>query len=129
MERISRESEGRRASLPARGGLLIVGFALLLYSLWALFDNVTISGGLFSRWGWGSRGFGWSLAPLMMGVVWVVVSHRSLWAWGLVVVGVAIIFLEVISSLTFYFRPMDLTALLLILVPGFVGLALVGKNL
>src|SRR5215211_1015985 len=100
--------ETRRGSLPARGGLLVVGFALLLVSLWALFDNVTISGGLLSRWGLGDRGFGWSLAPLMAGVVWVVSSHRSLWAWGLIVVGVAIIFLEVISSLTFYFRPVSL---------------------
>jgi hypothetical protein len=119
----------QETSWPARGGLLIVGFALLFFSLWSLFENVTISGGLLSRWGLGDRGFGWSLAPLMAGIVWVVASHKSFWAWALIVVGVAIIFLEVISSLTFYFRPISLNTLLIILVPGFVGLALVGKNL
>ncbi|MBM2810275.1 MAG: hypothetical protein HW416_1034 [Chloroflexi bacterium] len=80
-------------------------------------------------WGLGNRGFGWSLAPLLMGVSWVMVNHRSPWASGLIVVGVGIIVLEIIGSLVFYFRPISLTTLLIILIPGAVGLTLVGKHL
>jgi len=122
-------SHSDELAAPARGGLAIVGLALVGFSLWALFDNVQISGGLFASWGLGQRGFGWSLVPLLIGVMWVVANRRSVWAWGLIVVGIAILVLEVLSSLVFYFRPVSLNTLLLMVVPGAAGLALLAKYL
>ena len=43
-------SHSDELAAPARGGLAIVGLALVGFSLWALFDNVQISGGLFASW-------------------------------------------------------------------------------
>jgi hypothetical protein len=92
-------------------------------------ENVQISGGLFGGFGWGPRGFGWSLLPLLFGVAWIVWRPRGLGGWALALLGVVIIGLEVLGSLNFYFRPVSLITVLIMLVPGAVGAALVLKNL
>ena len=79
--------------------------------------------------GWGPRGFGWSLLPLLFGVAWIVWRPRGLGGWALALLGIVVIGLEVLGSLTFYFRPVSLITVLLMLVPGAVGAGLVLKNL
>ena len=113
----------------ADGGLLVVGLALVGASLFMLFDNVQVSGGLFSALGLGLRGFGWSLLPLLLGIAWIVWQPRGLGGWALAVVGLGIIVFQILGSLTFYFRPVSLITLLIMLVPGAVGLVLVAKKL
>jgi hypothetical protein len=121
------EQPARRAA--SNTGLLLVGCALVLASLVMLFENVQISGGFFGSLGWGPRGFGWSLLPLLFGVAWIVWRPRGLGGWALALLGLVIVGLEILGSLTFYFRPVSLITVLLMLVPGAVGGALVLKNL
>jgi hypothetical protein len=110
-------------------GALVLGLGLLAASLFMFFENVQISGGFLGSLGWGPRGFGWSLLPLLFGVAWIVWRPRGLGGWALALLGVVIIGLEVLSSLTFYFRPVSLITVFIMLVPGAVGAALVLKNL
>ena len=113
----------------AGAGALVLGLGLLAVSLFMFFENVQISGGFFGGLGWGPRGFGWSLLPLLFGVAWIVWRPRGLGGWALALLGIVIIGLEVLGSLTFYFRPVSLITVLLMLAPGAVGAALVLKNL
>jgi hypothetical protein len=115
-------------SLAGAGGLLL-GLGLVALSTFMFFENVQISGGFLGSLGWGPRGFGWSLLPLLFGVAWIVWRPRGLGGWALALLGAVIIWLEVLSSLTFYFRPVSLITVLLMLVPGAIGAALVVKNL
>jgi hypothetical protein len=128
-----RDVAGRGERAPRRtlssGGLVVVGLALVGVSLFALFDNVQVSGGFLRALGLGGSGFGWSLLPLLFGIGWIVLQPRGAGGWILAVVGIGILVLEVLGSLTFYFRPVSLVTLLLMLVPGAVGLGLVAKNL
>ena len=117
-----------RRSLTGAGGLTL-GLSLVAVSLFMFFENVQISGGLYDRLGLGLRGFGWSLLPLLFGVGWIVVQPRGVGGWALAALGLAIVFFEILGSLTFYFRPVSLITVLIMLVPGAVGLALVAKNL
>ena len=110
-------------------GLLLVGCGLVGISLFMLFENVQVSGGFFSSLGLGLRGFGWSLLPLLLGIGWIVWQPRGLGGWLLALGGLALIVFEILGSLTFYFRPVSLVTVLLMLVPGVVGLVLVAKRL
>ncbi|HEY7060610.1 MAG TPA: hypothetical protein VII06_03965 [Chloroflexota bacterium] len=123
-------SDERAARRSAAGaGALVLGLGLVAVSLFMFFENVQISGGFLGSLGWGPRGFGWSLLPLLFGVAWIVWRPRGLGGWALALLGVVVIGLEVLGSLTFYFRPVSLITVLLMLVPGAVGAALVLKNL
>jgi hypothetical protein len=117
-----------RRSLTGAGALTL-GLGLVAVSLFMFFENVQISGGLYHRLGLGLRGFGWSLLPLLFGVGWIIFQPRGIGGWALAALGLAIIFFEILGSLTFYFRPVSLITVLIMLVPGAVGLALVAKNL
>jgi hypothetical protein len=110
-------------------GLLLVGCGLVGISLFMLFENVQVGGGYFQSLGLGLRGFGWSLLPLLLGIGWIVWQPRGLGGWLLALGGLALIVFEILASLTFYFRPVSLVTVLLMLVPGVVGLALVAKRL
>jgi hypothetical protein len=110
-------------------GLLLVGCGLVCVSLFMLFENVQVSGGFFQSLGLGLRGFGWSLLPLLLGIGWIVWQPRGLGGWLLALGGLALIVLEIIGSMTFYFRPVSLVTVLIMLVPGAVGLVLVAKHL
>jgi hypothetical protein len=123
----SGERAGRRGVAGVGG--LVLGLGLLALSAFLFFENVQISGGFFGSLGWGPRGFGWSLLPLLFGIAWIVWRPRGLGGWALALLGVVIIGLEVLGSLTFYFRPVSLITVLLMLGPGAVGAALVLKNL
>ena len=127
------ERESRVAQRSGGGtALLVAGLGLWGLSLYMLFDNVQISGGLYWGWGFGwsgRRSFGWTLLPLLIGIGWVVWRPRGLGGWALTALGVALVALEVLSSLHFTFRPVSLITLLIMLVPGAVGLALVAKHL
>jgi len=110
-------------------GLLLVGCGLVCVSLFMFFENVQVSGGFFQSLGLGLRGFGWSLLPLLLGIGWIVWQPRGLGGWLLALGGLALIVFEILGSLTFYFRPVSLVTVLLMLVPGVVGLVLVAKRL
>jgi hypothetical protein len=110
-------------------GLVVLGLGLVAASLFMLFENVQVSGGFFNQMGLGLRGFGWSLLPLLFGIGWIVWTPRSLGGWALAALGVAILVFEILGSMTFYFRPVSLITVLIMLVPGAVGLVLVAKHL
>src|SRR3954462_6323372 len=104
------------------------------------FENVQVSGGFFQSLGLGLRGFGWSLLPLLLGIGWVVPHPRGLGGLALPPGGLAplrfqllgalaVLVVEIVASLTFSFRPVSLVTVLLMLVPGVVGLVLVAKRL
>jgi hypothetical protein len=109
-------------------GLTVIGLGLVAVSRYMLFDNVQVSGGLLNRLGLGLRGFGWSVLPLLFGIGWLIWRPRHACAWALIAIGVGILVFEILGSLTFYFRPVSLITLLIMLVPGAVGLALVAKH-
>ena len=110
-----------------RSRLTILGLGLLGASLVMLFSNVQVSGGLFGSLG--LRQFGWSLLPLLFGVGWIVLRPRGLAGWMLAAVGLVILVIEIIGSLTFYYRPVSLLQTLIMLLPGAIGLALVARSL
>ena len=103
MQVASRERVSHRSVAGTVG--LVLGLGLLALSAFMFFENVQISGGFFGSLGLGPRGFGWSLLPLLFGVAWIVWRPRGLGGWALALLGVVLIGIEVLSSLTFYFRP------------------------
>jgi hypothetical protein len=123
------QDDRRGPSYISRGSraLSLLGVALVGLSLFMLFQNVRVSGSFLRHLGLGSSGFGWSLLPLLFGLGWMIVRPRHLGGWTLAVVGVAIIVLEILGSLRFYFLPVSLVTVLLMLIPGAVGLALLAK--
>ena len=111
----------------SRARLAILGLALVGLSLFMLFSNVQVSGGFLGSLG--LRQFGWSLLPLLFGVGWIVLRPRGLGGWALAAAGLAILVIEIIGSLTFYYRPASLLQTLIMLLPGAAGLALLARSL
>ncbi|MCA9187429.1 MAG: hypothetical protein R3E01_01550 [Pirellulaceae bacterium] len=117
---VSAEDDGglRRGSGGSEGGvgLFLFGLALALLGLWLFFDSVVMSTaghGIFSRMiragsGGGELGairttsMGILFVPFFVGVVALFFDARMAWAWGLTIIGLAILIIEILSSISFH---------------------------
>lgn len=107
---------------PGGIGGFLVGFALAVAGGWLLTNQVTVTSGYWTLWGYNS--FGLSLVPFMLGVGLLFFDGKSKAGWLLLVAGVVIILAGILTNLHIYFQPTSLfnTLLMLALLAGGIGL-------
>ncbi|MEO8669676.1 MAG: hypothetical protein ABI411_00100 [Tahibacter sp.] len=103
-------------------GEFFLGFALAIGGGWLLTNQVTVSGGTWTLWGYNS--FGMSLIPFLLGTGLLFFNGKSPIGWLLLIGGLAIVFVGVLTNLHIYFQPTSLfnTLLMLVLLVGGIGL-------
>ena len=111
------------------GGLAMffVGLVLAVAGGWLLANQVTVSGGLWTLWGYNS--FGLSLIPFLIGTAILFFDGRSMAGWILLVAGVVIILAGILVNLRLYFQPTSLFNTLLMLAMLFAGIGLLARAL
>jgi uncharacterized protein len=130
MEPIEDEEERRvrgAGGTPGGVGEFLLGLALAVGGGYWLMQQVTVTSGYWTLWGYNT--FGLSLIPLILGVGLLFYNGRSIAGWLLTFVGVVIIFVGILTHLQIYFQPTSLfnTILMLVLLAG--GLGLVARSL
>jgi hypothetical protein len=116
------------ANFPGAGGTpggiaeFVIGLGMAAIGGYLLLNQVTVTTGFWSLWGYNS--FGLTLIPLLGGIGWLFFNGRSTVGWMLVMVGAALIFAGIIANLHIYFRPASLfdTLIMLGLLVGGLGL-------
>jgi len=111
---------------PGGMGTFLFGIAMTIAGGYLLLQQVTVSGGTWTMWGYNA--FGLSLVPLLVGIGFLFYDGRSVLGWFLAGAGALIIFLGIITHLNIFFRPTTLfdTLLMLGLLAG--GLGLVARS-
>jgi uncharacterized protein len=112
---------------PGGVGEFCVGLVMACVGGYLLLNQVTVTTGFWSLWGYNALGL--TLVPLLVGIGWLFFDGHATVGWLLVVVGAAIIFAGILVNLHLYFRPTSLfnTLMMLTLLVG--GLALVARSL
>ena len=112
---------------PGGMGTFLFGGAMFIAGGYLLLQQVTVSGGSWTIWGYNS--FGLSLVPLLVGIGFLFYDGRSVLGWFLAGAGALIILVGIITNLNIFFRPTSLfnTLLMLALLAG--GLGLVARSL
>jgi uncharacterized protein len=107
---------------PGGMGEFLVGLVMAVAGGYLLTNQVTVSGGFGSLWGYNS--FGLSLVPLLFGIGLLFFNGRSILGWLLLVAGLVIIFAGILMNLHIYFQSTSLfnTLLMLVLLVGGIGL-------
>ena len=111
------------------GGLLLffLGLVMAVAGGWLLTNQVTVSGGAWSLWGYNS--FGLSLLPFLAGTAILFFDGRSRLGWLLLIAGVVIILAGVLVNLRIYFQPTSLFNTLIMLGLLFAGIGLLVRAL
>ena len=111
------------------GGLLLffLGLVMAVAGGWLLTNQVTVSGGAWSLWGYNS--FGLSLLPFLVGTAILFFDGRSRLGWLLLIAGVVIILAGVLVNLRIYFQPTSLFNTLIMLGLLFAGIGLLVRAL
>lgn len=111
------------------GGLAMffVGLVLSVAGGWLLANQVTVSGGMWSLWGYNS--FGLSLIPFLIGTAVLFFNGRSTAGWLLLIAGVVIILAGILVNMRIYFQPTSLFNTLLMLAMLFAGIGLLARAL
>ena len=112
---------------PGGIGQFLLGFALAVAGGWLLTNQVVVSGGSWSLWGYSS--FGMSLVPFVLGIALLFFNGRSVIGWLLLIAGLVIIIAGVLVNLHVYFVATSLFNTLLILVLLFGGIGLIARSL
>ena len=106
------------------GGIpqFFIGLICAVAGGWLLLNQVTVTGGFGSLWGYNS--FGLSLLPFRLGTALLFFNGRSVLGWLLLIAGTTIIVAGVLMNLNIYFRPTSLfnTLVMLGLLAGGIGL-------
>jgi uncharacterized protein len=110
------------------GGLgeFLIGLALAVAGGYLLTQQVTVSTGGWSIWGYNA--FGLSLVPFLIGVTMVFVNAKSVLGNLLLYSGLIIILAGVIMNLRIYFQPTSLFNTLLMLGMLAAGVGLIIKS-
>ena len=112
---------------PGGLGEFLFGLALIIGGGYLVLNQVTVSSGLWTIWGYNA--FGLSLIPLLLGIGILFFNGRSLAGWVLTLGGAIIILVGVISHLNVFFQPTSLFNTLLMLGGLFAGIGLVARSL
>ncbi len=106
------------------GGLILflIGVVMAVAGGWLLTNQVVVTGGHWTIWGYNS--FGLSLIPFIVGVIVLFFDNRSSLGWLLLIAGVTIILAGVLVNMRIYFQPTSLfnTLTMLVLLFGGIGL-------
>jgi hypothetical protein len=107
---------------PGGIGEFVIGLVIAAIGGYLLLNQVTVTTGVWSLWGYNS--FGLTLIPLLAGIGWLFFNGHSTVGWMLVILGAAMIFAGIIANLHIYFRPASLfdTLIMLGLLVGGLGL-------
>jgi hypothetical protein len=107
---------------PGGIGEFLVGLVMAVGGGYLLTNQVTVTGGFGSLWGYNS--FGLSLVPLLFGIGLLFFNGRSILGWLLLIAGLVIIFAGILMNLHIYFQPTSLfnTLIMLVLLVGGIGL-------
>ena len=107
---------------PGGLGEFFGGLAMAVGGGYLLMNQVTVSSGYWTLWGYNA--FGISLIPLLIGIAMVFFDGRSKLGWLLTAFGALVILLGIITNLTIFFRPTSLfnTLIILALLAGGIGL-------
>lgn len=107
-------------------GMFLAGFACVVAGGWMLMNQVTVSGGGWSLWGYNS--FGLSLLPLLIGIGMLFFNGRSVIGWLLLLAGTVIILAGVLLNMRIYFQSTSLFNTLVMLGLLAAGLGLVARS-
>ena len=107
---------------PGGMGEFLIGFVMAVAGGYLLTNQVSVTGGWGTLWGYNS--FGLSLLPFLLGVALLFFNGRSILGWLLLVSGLVIIFAGILMNLHIYFQSTSLfnTLVMLVLLAGGVGL-------
>jgi len=112
---------------PGGLGEFFFGLAMAVGGGYLLMNQVTVSSGYWTLWGYNA--FGISLIPLLIGVGLLFFDGRSKIGWLLTACGALVILLGIITNLTIFFRPTSLYHTLIILVLLAGGLGMIVRSL
>lgn len=107
----------------------ILGIALVMIGLFSICKNTTV--GIF----WTSRLFGSSLPsgivtiPIILGIMILILNHKSPIGWVLMAVGIVLLLITLIFSVRIMFHTTGLGSYLLMFGGTFGGVALLAKAL
>lgn len=107
---------------PGGVGEFLVGLAMAVAGGYLLTQQVTVTSGFWTLWGYNA--FGFTLIPLLFGVGLLFFNGRSVLGWLLVFTGAVIILAGILMNLGIYFRSTSLfnTLVMLVLLAGGIGL-------
>lgn len=103
-------------------GMFFLGAAMAIAGAYLLLNQVTVTHGGWSVYGYNS--FGIAMLPLIIGIGLLFFSGRSVLGWLLTLVGIVIIFAGIIGNLSMYYRSTSLfhTLGMFVLLVGGIGL-------
>ena len=107
---------------PGGIGEFVVGFVMAVAGGWLLTNQVVVTSGAWTLWGYNS--FGLSLVPFLVGVGMLFFDGKSKIGWALLTAGVVIILAGILVNMSIYFRSTSLfnTLMMLVLLAGGIGL-------
>ena len=111
---------------PGGLGEFFLGLAMAAGGGYLLMQQVTVTSGFWTLWGYNA--FGFSLIPLLIGIAMVFFDGRSKLGWVLTALGALVIVLGIITNLTIFFRPTSLFNTLIILALLAGGLGLIARS-
>jgi hypothetical protein len=111
---------------PGGLGEFLLGLGLVVAGGYLFLQQVIVSGGHWTLWGYNS--FGLSLVPFLLGLGLVFYNGKSKLGWLLVSAGMIIIIAGVIANLRIYFAPTSLYNTLMMLGMIAIGVGLVARS-
>ena len=111
---------------PGGLGEFLGGLALVVAGGYLLLNQVTVTSGFWSFFGYNA--FGLSLVPLLIGIGALFYNGKSVLGWLLTGAGALIILVGILSHLQIFFRPTSLYNTLLILGALAAGIGLVARS-
>ena len=112
---------------PGGLGEFFAGLAMAAGGGYLLMQQVTVTSGFWTLWGYNA--FGFSLIPLLIGIGMLFFDGRSKLGWVLTGLGALVILLGIITNLSIFFRPTSLFNTLIILALLAGGLGLIARSL
>lgn len=115
---------GFRGAGGTPGGIVefFIGLGMAIAGAYLLTNQVVVSSGFWTLWGYNS--FGLTLLLMVFGIGILFFNGRSIGGWLLLFAGVLIVFAGIIANLQIYFQPTSLfnTIFMLALLAGGIGL-------